>query len=302
MKSVLDRVALAATLVVASVPLCAAELECRDWQTMHPAWIWCDDFESDSALARDYFEVNRSTGQFGVSGESPFGGAGSLKVVYLPGVDEAGNVKLGFGRSPVSTRLETDRDFDEIYWRFYARTAEDWVGNPRKMTRATIFSSSNRAQAAIAHLWEDSATGQGLGLDPATGVVGDQVVTTKYNDFDNLRWLGKRNGPTAIFSPDNRGRWFCIEVRMKLNTPGTSDGVFAYWVDGSLEAEMTGLNWRGGYTGYGINAVMLENYVNGGFDRTQVRYFDNFIVSTDRIGCQGDQVRRPEPPDPLIVR
>jgi hypothetical protein len=280
----------------------AASLECGNWQVSHPEWIWCDDFESDAALGQNYFEVNRSTGQFGVSAETPYGGAGSLKAVYLPGVQEAGNVKLGFGRSPLPSRIANDRDFDEVYWRFYTRTAMDWIGNPKKVTRATVFTQSNWAQAAIGHLWEDSATGLGLGLDPATGVTGSQVVTTTYNDFANLRWLGKRNGTTQIYSQQNRGRWFCIEVRMKLNTPGTSDGAFAFWIDGNMEAEINGLNWRGSYTGYGINAIMLENYVNGGFDRTQARYFDNFIVSTDRIGCQDDVARRPMPPSPVIVR
>lgn len=280
----------------------AGDLDCVDWQQRHPEWIWCDDFESDSALSTNYFDVNRSTGQFGVSSESPFGGSGGLKAVYLPGVEEAGNVKLGFGRSPVSSRVASNRDFDEVYWRFYTKTGSNWAGNARKLTRATIFSASNWGQAAIGHLWEDSPTGLGLGLDPVSGVAGGRVVTTRYNDFDNFRWLGKRNGTTPIYSAANRGRWFCVEVHMKLNTPGASDGRFTFWVDGNKEAEFTNLDWRGTYTGYGINAIMLENYANDGFSQNQTRYMDNFVVSTARIGCQDASASRPLPPTALTAQ
>lgn len=278
-----------------------AGLDCVDWQKRNPAWIWCDDFESDAALSGNYFEVDRANGQFGVSAESPFGGNGALKARYLAGLDNAGGLKLGIGRSPVASNVAGNRDFDEIYWRFYTRTAPGWVGNPRKLTRATVFSASNWAQAAIGHLWEGDGSGLSLGLDPATGVVGSQVVTTKYNDFDNLRWLGKKNGATQIYSPANVGRWFCIEVHMKLNTPQESNGTFSFWVDEKLEAQMSNLNWRGGYTAYGINAVMLENYVNEGFSQAQVRYIDNLVVSTSRIGCQGPSAAIPEPPKSLTV-
>ena len=72
---------------------------------------------------------------------------------------------------------------------------------------------------------------------------------------------------------------------MKLNTPGQSDGVFAYWINDQLEAQKTGLNWRGSYTDYGINTITLEAWTNNGAPQDQERYFDNFVVSTQPIGC-----------------
>lgn len=279
----------------------AAEVECQAWQEKHPEWVWCDDFESDAALTSSYFEVNRAGGSFGVSSEAPFAGSGSLRAIYRSGVQEAGNVKLGIGRSPVASNRANDRNFDEVYWRFYTKTGPNWVGNPQKLTRAMIFARSNWSQAAIGHLWEDSTSLRGLGLDPVTGVSGDQVVTTQYNDFANLRWLGKKNGQTQIYADANRERWFCVEVRMKLNTPGASDGIIAFWVDGKLEAQSTNLDWRGRYADYGINAIFLENYVNTAFSQTQTRYMDNFIVSTQPIGCQGTQPIRPRAPTSLTA-
>jgi hypothetical protein len=275
----------------------AASLECTNWQSNHPDWLWCDDFESDSAIEQNYFDVQRVDGRLAVTAETAFGGSSSLKGTYAPGVAEAGSIKLSFGSTPVSPKRYTSTNFDDVYWRFYMKLSANWTGNAIKLTRATIFAGSNWSQAAIGHLWEDAASSLGLGLDPASGVSGSQVVTTQYNDFDNLRWLGKTNGTTQVYDSAHRDKWMCIEVHMKLNTLGQSDGEMAFWVDGHVEAQKTGLNFRGSYGSYGINAIMLENYTNSGAPQTQSRYFDNFVVSKNRIGCVADV--RPNPPTDL---
>jgi hypothetical protein len=41
----------------------------------------------------------------------------------------------------------------------------------------------------------------------------------------------------------------------------------------------------GSYRDYGINVVSIENYWNDGAPQAQERYFDNVVVSTQRIGC-----------------
>jgi hypothetical protein len=291
------KTALRTTFILAGLSTSLAQagaLECVNWQTAHPQWVWCDDFESDSALSSSYFEVNRSNG-FGVTTGTAFGGNGSLKATYQPGTEESGNVKLGLGKSPVSSKIQTTRNFDDLYWRFYVKMAPNWVGNPNKLTRATVFASSTWTQAAIMHVWEDAIDKNGLALEPVSGAAGSQVMTTKYNDFANFRWLGHTNGTTQIYAAANRDRWFCIEMHMKLNTPGAADGIGEFWVDSNLEARRADLNWRGSYTAHGINAIMLENYKNGGPTQTQSRYFDNFVVSTARIGCASTAVL-PNPP------
>jgi hypothetical protein len=134
----------------------------------------------------------------------------------------------------------------------------------------------------ISHVW---SAGEALTLDPASGVRGDRVVTTQYNDFSNLHWLG--NKPVSKFelhSSQEVGRWVCVEARAKLNTPGKKDGLNQLWIDGRLEAERKNLDWRGSYTGHGINAVFLESYWNRGSPVTQSRWIDNFVISTKPIG------------------
>jgi hypothetical protein len=75
---------------------------------------------------------------------------------------------------------------------------------------------------------------------------------------------------------------------MKLNNRHAADGVLEYWIDGQLEAQREGLDWIGDYHDYGINAVYLEQYwTSVPFTQAQQRYWDNFVVSTARIGCVG---------------
>ena len=134
----------------------------------------------------------------------------------------------------------------------------------------------------ISHVWSSA---ESLTLDPASGVIGDKVATTKYNDFENLHWLGnKPASATKLFSPEETGRWVCIEARACLNTPGQKDGVNQLWIDGRLECERRNLDWRGNYTEYGINAVFLETYWNDGSPVTQTRWIDNFVISPKPIG------------------
>ena len=241
-----------------------------------PAVIWYDDFDGPQ---KPYTES-----QGGVDPNEGFGGVGgSMHCFYEMGSRGVGNRKVFFGDSPTGQVINKGRTYDEIYWRIYVKHRYGWTGGgPAKLSRATSIVSSNWAQAMIAHVW---SSGEALTLDPATGIRGDRVVTTRYNDFGNLRWLG--NKPVSRFklhSTEESGRWVCVEARVKLNTPGRKDGLNQLWIDGRLEAERKGLDWRGSYTGHGINAVFLETYWNKGSPVTQSRWIDNFVISTQPIG------------------
>jgi hypothetical protein len=210
---------------------------------------------------------------------------------FAAGEAAAGSLHLAFGRTPSPYFRPVDegtRDYREIYWRVWVRTDSEWTGGGGyKLSRATVFADRRWAQAMIAHVWSgEGARREYLVLDPASGTGGGGVVRTrKYNDFERLRFIGSQRGRTAVFGAEQVGRWHCIEAGVVLNTPGRADGRFVLWVDGVEDARREGLNWLGTYAAFGVNAVLLENYWNGGAPRAQSRYFDNFVVSTARIGC-----------------
>lgn len=246
------------------------------------AVIWSDDFESRAPLAKRYTEYGSAKGSFiPVAGVGRHGSRG-MRGRFAKGQVSAGNLKVMFGRGPVRARVRPNEDFRELFWRIYVRHQEGWVGNPAKLTRATILVNGNWSQAMIAHIWGGHKLG--LGMDPASGVRGDRVVTRKYNDFERLHWLGFKEGPRQIFAPGEVGKWVCVEAHVKLNTPGRADGVFEFWLDGVLQARSANLDWVGTWRGYGLNAVFLNNYWNDGSVKAQERYFDDFVIATRRIG------------------
>ena len=246
-------------------------------QQSDPATIWYDDFDA----ARTYAE-----GKSPLDDAEALGGKGqSLLCLYEKGSRGAGGRKVFFGDSPTYRNKTVRRGerFDEVYWRIYVRHQPGWRGSPAKMSRATSLTSENWAQAMIAHVW--AGKGDSLTLDPVRGVQNGRVVTRKYNDFERMKWLGNRpSSPFPIHATEEAGWWVCVESRAKLNTPGKGDGINQLWIDGRLECERRNLDFRGTYTGHGINAVFLEAYWNDGSPVTQRRWYDNFVISTKPIG------------------
>lgn len=256
-----------------------------------PSWIWCDDFERDRLAG--YFEYDDAGGSF--VRERGIGVAGSwgMRATFRKGQVDAGSLKLAFGATPQEYIRPVDdgtHRYRDIFWRFRLRRDPDWRGGGGdKLTRATSFVSRHSwAQSMIAHVWSGSDPWQMyLVADPASGTErGTGLVrTVRYNDFENLEWLGAVRGPTNVFSPEHAGRWVCVEAHARLNEPGRENGVFEVWVDGRLEARAGDLDWVGRYDEYGINAIFLENYWNDGSPARQSRYLDDFVVSTERVGC-----------------
>lgn len=287
-----------------------ATSECENWQVRHPEWIWCDDFEDATPLAQKYFEYDDNGGDFvPVSGVGKDGSTG-MRVRWQAGEVSAGNFKRSFGRNPSGSQSHSTQDFAEIYWRMYVRTQPGWTGGGGyKLSRATTLAASNWAQGMIAHVWTSGTNNEYLAIDPASGIDADgNLVSTKYNDFNNLRWLGLKVGTKPLFSSANAGTWFCVEAHAHLNSPGQSDGIFELWIDDVLQARSDTLNWHGSWNldpnNYMINAIFFENYWNNGSPVTQERYWDNIVISTQRIGCGSGTVPvgPPAPPASLTVR
>ena len=266
--------------------------ECDNWQTLHPEWIFCDDFESLGPLVASgrYFEYVDDDGDFIPIDTAGLSGSRGMRVLFQSGEVSAGSLKLGFGRNPsgyMNRGIFPVEDFREIYYRMYLKMQAGWQGDPAKLSRATVFSSDDWSQAMIAHLW--GGWDSKLLIDPVRCVApNNQVKCQGYNDFSNMDWLGYVNGATPIFDPGYDDRWYCIEAHVRLNDPGLENGVQEFWINGALEANRSDLNFVRSYTDYAINAIFFENYWNSGSTQEQERYFDNIVVSRERIGCYAE--------------
>jgi hypothetical protein len=255
-------------------------------------WIWCDDFEQDR-LSK-YFEYDSAGGRFvRTPGVGVAGSFGMRARWESAGRVEAGSLHLAMGKTPQKYVRPVDAGtklYREVFWRLYLRLQPGWRGGGGdKLSRVMSLASTSWAEAMIAHVWSGTSPGpdqEYLALDPASGAdPAGTLRTTKYNDFDRLRWLGYTRGKTRVFADTAAGRWYCVESHVRLNDVGESNGVFELWINGTLDAQKTSVNWVGAFTDYGINALFVENYWNAGAVQPEERYIDNVVLSTQRIGC-----------------
>jgi len=285
-------------------------------------WLFWDDFESGDLSRYDSYNKGGRNGpdQFILKRGVGLGGSQSMRAEFREVDGEqyiTGGLQVYFGavppRSSAFKSVAAQNEYlTEVYARFYFKCDENWdFGGADKLCRMTSLQGSNYSQAMIAHLWSGGGgrpTGNYLYLDPASGVditggnarslrenepnfppTNARLITTRYNDFTNLSWMRGKTIPIPFFDENHVGRWYCIEMRVKLNDPGQSNGIYEVWVDDVLQVSLTNLNWIGSCEVgpgkfYGINAFYLENYCNRGVKGVQVRYFDNLVVSRKKIG------------------
>lgn len=280
-----------ATASITVLPAAGPVAECN---TPRPGWLWCDDFEQDRL--GQYFEYGSAEGRFVRAAGVGYAGSSGMRVRFdREGQVDAGALHLAIGKTPSAFFRAVDGGtavHRDVYWRVYVRYAPNWVGGGgNKMSRAQSLAATTYAQAMIAHVWSGSRPGHHIQIDrlaiePWTGVGWrGKVMTEEYNDFPHLQPLGVAETDTTLFDREHTGKWQCIEAHAKLNDPGRGNGVFELWVADRREARITGLGWIGSFREFGINVVYLENYWNDGAPQPQERYFDNFVVSTQRIGC-----------------
>jgi hypothetical protein len=85
------------------------------------------------------------------------------------------------------------------------------------------------------------------------------------------------------------GKWHCVELMLKANTPGIQDGEVKAWLDGALVISEDGLHFRDDQN-VKIRRFPVTAYFGGaGIRNTSPRnqriYIDNYIISKKPIGC-----------------
>ncbi len=245
--------------------------ECDDWQTAHPNWLWCDSFDDGQEISDKYPDFG-TTGM-SVSDEDALSGTHALSQHYDQGQVDAGWVSFFYGDTlggdygPVQ---------DEIYMRWYHKFEDGFEGDPEnglppKMARITSIGPGWDKRFGVYYWIHDYE------------IVAD--VSAPYSSQANSAgWLPVTSSGFSYSDPANIGRWICHEMHVKANTPGMTDGAYTFWVDGEKVIEKTGVDLVGS-TDYHYNNAMLDCYWNGGSPKAQSRYYDNFVISTELIGC-----------------
>jgi hypothetical protein len=97
----------------------------------------------------------------------------------------------------------------------------------------------------------------------------------------------------ANANPIPRGQWICMEVMVKANTAGASDGEQAFWVDGKPVGHFKGIRWRSTdllkLNSFWLQYDVCENSAAHNNDPTPKDreyevWFDDIVLATDYIG------------------
>ena len=83
------------------------------------------------------------------------------------------------------------------------------------------------------------------------------------------------------------GKWHKLETRVKLNTPGLSNGLVQTWFDGELAADRQNLRFRN-TDSLKIDRLVFATFFGGSnsswaTSKTEYAYFDNVVVATKPI-------------------
>src|SRR5438034_8906482 len=157
-----------------------------------PGTIWCDDFEVDRLSS--YFE-HLSPSSFARTAGVGLDGSSGMKAVYTPGVAQAGDLKVAFGRSPDPAYVTPvdggTSDYRDIYWRAYLKNQAGWTGGGAgAFTKAMVLASPDWAQAPLGYVVAPGFGGAPR-LGAASGTDRDGHISARGdNGFAPLTWPG----------------------------------------------------------------------------------------------------------------
>jgi hypothetical protein len=260
-------------LIALAVPGIQSQSECDEYPTMHPAWFWCDDFETQHDITVDYDDY--STNGFSVTTIDPFQGSYSLRQHY-----EQGQVEAGWISKFYCDTLSSDYGpcHDTLYMRWYHKFEPGFEGLPPKMARITSIGAGWDKRFGVHHWIENNVIVADVHAQFSSQANDAGWLATAYSNFDFRQHIGE---------------WVCLEMMVKKNTPGQSDGAYIFWANDTVIINRSDVDLVGS-TSYNFNNAMLDAHWNDGSPKAQNRYYDNLVISTERIGCLGSGPAPPE--------
>ena len=240
----------------------------------HADMFWQEDFEAPTNLGN---WTRSSPSMPYVSSSLPYQGLQSLRLDYN-GPIGGGYMDRSHPRTP------------EIWTRFYYRT-NAFTYEPTTGTKH--FYHLDLQTSYPTFVWENRQGSREISL--YVQVPAEACAATGHPAYDACFYV-----PNMASIPLNDDQWYCIETRVKMNTPDVSNGVAEEFVTpvGSATSQVMGyytLKFRGPNVRNPSGCVSQCNSSNAELNFLRIyrqagigtMWYDNFAVGSTRIGCSG---------------
>lgn len=245
--------------------------------------IFAEDFESGNLNRWDDDSVLKDPARLKLTADAENVFRGKYAVEVTAPIGEGSGAKLNKWFMP---------GYDQVYARWYCRFATDFdQGNHMHFVHLLANRLDNKwsafGKAGIKPKGDDFFT---TGLEPwrdwGRNTAPGEMMFYSYHldmplDKNTNLYYGEMFRPQPKVIPE-RGRWYCMEMMVKANTPGQADGEQAFWIDGELKGRFTGIRWRTTEQ-LKINDFWLLLYVHNSTKINRV-WFDDLVISRSYIG------------------
>lgn len=252
--------------------------------TKHPEVIFADTFENGE-FGQGWDETNNKDGKVlsFVDPELPLLGERCVKVTATLGHDTGGGFTKWFESAPTVfvrfyTKFDPTCDYTHHFVRLRANKSlqgkDKWSG----FGQAGLKPDGSERFTTGVEPWGENGK-----LPPP----GKWLFYSYWHEMeksgDGKYWGNHFDVPEA--PPIEKGRWICVEIMLRHNTPGKPDGEQAFWIDGKPVGHWKGINWRTSPTLW-ANSLTLESYVTDRWTKNPINtvFFDSLVIAKSYIG------------------
>ena len=206
-------------------------------------------------------------------------GSRSMEVIALPGKGAGGMASIWFMPG-----------YDRVHVRWYCKFSTNFdQGNLMHLnkliagrSRWSGYGTAGKRPSGLDFFRTSLDVWRGWGRNPPPG---EPVLYSYFPLMKIDRKTGKHYG--NIFKPKKnvlirQGRWYCMEMMLKANVVGRSNGEQAFWINGKLIGHFKNITWR--HTNdLRINSFSLGLYIHDNRKINRI-WYDDVVVSTGFIG------------------
>ena len=234
--------------------------------------IFNEPFEDQNWESRGWYDYAEGGNTLSLVNDGAVGGsARSVEYAWAVGEDSPTGVNKTI-RLPLAPT-------DNIYVSYYVKYSAGYQGSGTTFHPHEFQMLTNKSNAY-----------SGFNNQPLSLLIEQGDGGVNGTRYPRLIFANPANPFGVYYNGSNQittGVWHKVEVFMKLNTftgnSGNNDGIFRYWLDGSLEIEATNIMMRDGAANKDmlINQFAIPPYIGPGSPVAQSMRVDELTIGTE---------------------